>query len=208
MKPVLTLIVLLLSLTSCKGQSEPERTVGGRCQDCVALLDYKMLNVTLASTVTLPGYQDYGPKLKITGTVFQNDGKTPASDVILYIYHVDRTGRYTPSANPKGWEERHGQFRSWLKTGKDGSYTFYTFRPVSYPNSQIPEHIHLYVKEPNTIPYYIDSIEFESDPLLTTEKKQAAKNRGGSGIVQLQKENDIYTAHRNIILGLNIPEYD
>ena len=64
------------------------------------------------------------------------------------------------------------------------------------------------MKEPNTIPYYIDSYFFESDPKLTTEKRKSQKNRGGSGIVRLEKENGIWTANRNLILGMNIPDYE
>lgn len=140
--------------------------------------------------------------------MFQKDGKTPAKDILLYVYHVDRTGIYRPGEHPVSWEERHGQHRGWIKTGSDGKFTFYTFRPVPYPEVREPEHIHIYVKEPNTIPYYIDSYLFESDPTLTDEKKQSQKNRGGSGIVQLKKENGLWTTNRNIILGQNIPDYE
>ncbi|MEM7297507.1 MAG: intradiol ring-cleavage dioxygenase [Bacteroidota bacterium] len=203
------LLITLIAL-SCKSQSniEPERKVGGPCEDCEALLDYELLNITPQSVDTLPGFQENEPKIKITGTVFQSDKTTPAQDVLLYVYHVDRTGRYTPGANPVGWERRHGQHRGWLITDKDGKFAFYTFRPVSYPEVQEPEHIHIYVKEANTVPYYIDSYLFESDPTLTEEEKQAEKNRGGSGIIRLRKENGIWTANRDIILGLNIPNYE
>jgi len=90
---------------------------------------------------------------------------------------------------------------------ENGKFTFYTFRPAYYPEFQEPEHIHIYVKEPNTIPYYIDSYFFDSDSLLTQEKKESHKNRGGSRIIKLQLEDRIWTANRDIILGLNIPNY-
>ncbi|MGB0524872.1 MAG: intradiol ring-cleavage dioxygenase [Flammeovirgaceae bacterium] len=212
MKRYLGIFFTILIFISCRSQSnsntETERDVGGPCQDCEALLDYKMLSITPESIDTLPGFRDNEPKIKITGTVFQKDGKTPAENVLLYVYHVDRAGVYQSSDQPMGWEKRHGQYRGWLKTGKDGKFTFYTFRPAPYPEVQEPEHIHIYIKEPNTIPYYIDSYLFESDPTLTEEVKQVKRNRGGSGIVKLEKENGIWTANRNIILGLNIPDYE
>nr|WP_255610503.1 intradiol ring-cleavage dioxygenase [Robertkochia sp. 3YJGBD-33] len=202
--------MISLIATSCKGQAnaETERSVGGPCQDCEATLDYQKLNIEPKVIDTLPGFQDNEPKIKITGTVFQNDGKTPAKDIILYVYHVDRNGIYQPSEKPVGWEKTHGQHRSWLKTGTDGKFTFFTFRPASYPEAEEPEHIHIYVKEPNTIPYYLDSYLFESDPNLTEEKIQNLKNRGGNGIVKLEMKNGIWTANRDIILGLNIPDYE
>ncbi|MCM5661457.1 dioxygenase family protein [Galbibacter mesophilus] len=200
------LIILLLNVSSCKGQTE--RNVGGPCEDCEALLDYKKLNIKPNAIDTIPGFLKNDPKIKITGTVFQKDGKTPASDVVLYIYQVDRKGIYQSSNQPIGWEKRHGQHRTWLKTGNDGKYIFYTFRPASYPTSNEPEHIHIYVKEPNTVPYYLSNYLFESDPLLIDKIKQSDKNRGGSGVIQLEMKNDILTANRDIVLGLNIPNYD
>ncbi|TYA92335.1 peptidase associated/transthyretin-like domain-containing protein [Seonamhaeicola marinus] len=210
MKKSLGILLLTLFAFSCKGQSnsDVERNVGGPCQDCKAVLDFKELNIKPKSTDTLPGFENNEPKIKITGTAFKRDGKTPAENILLYVYHVDRNGIYQPSETPVGWEKRHGQFRGWLKTGTDGKFTFYTFRPLPYPEVQEPEHIHIYVKEPNTIPYYIDSYLFESDPTLTEDKKQSLKNRGGSGIIKLKQENGIWTANRDLILGLNIPDYE
>lgn len=167
-----------------------------------------MLNITPRPIDTLPGFLKNTPKIKITGKVFKKDGKTPAHDVLIYVYHVDRNGIYQPSDEPIGWEKRHGQYRGWLKTGINGKFTFYTFRPAHYPEMQEPEHIHIYVKEPNTIPYYLDSYLFESDSMLTNDKKEEQKERGGSGVIKLELEDGIWTANRDIILGLNIPNYD
>ncbi|WP_115902045.1 peptidase associated/transthyretin-like domain-containing protein [Tenacibaculum gallaicum] len=210
LKHYLGILFLTLIVTSCKGQSQTktERKVGGACEDCKALLDYKILNIAPKPIDTLPGFHENEPKLKITGIAFKKDGETPAKNVVLYIYHTDRNGIYQPSEKPIGWEKRHGQHRGWLRTGKGGKFTFYTFRPASYPKTQEPEHIHIYAKEPNTIPYYIDSYHFESDPSLTEERKQSKRNRGGSGIIHLKKEAGIWTANRDIILGLNIPDYE
>lgn len=210
MKKYFEILLLTLFVFSCKGQSNSnvERNVGGPCQDCEAVLDFKALTIPPKSTDTLPGYENNEPKVKISGTVFQKDGKTPAENVILYIYHTDRNGIYQPSEKPVAWEKTHGQYRGWLKTGKDGKFTFHTFRPAPYPKVQEPEHIHIYVKEPTTIPYYIDSYFFESDSLLTEEKKRSHKKRGGSGVIKLKMKDGAWTANRDLILGLNIPDYE
>ena len=210
MKNYLGILILTFMAISCKGQADTntERNVGGPCEDCEAALDYKLLNRIPKPIDTLPGFHENKPKIKITGTVFQKDGKTPAENSILYVYHVDSNGIYQPSDAPIGWEKRHGQYREWLKTGKDGKFTFYTFRPASYPEVDEPAHIHMYVKEPNTIPYYIDSYLFEDDPMLTKEIKESLKLRGGSGILKLEMKKGILTANRDLILGLNIPDYE
>jgi protocatechuate 3,4-dioxygenase beta subunit len=210
MKNIFEILLVGLIAVSCIAQPDKkkEKVVGGPCEDCEALLDYQKLGITPKPIDTLPGFSENDPKIKITGTVFHIDGSTPAENVVIYLYHVDRKGLYQPSKNPVGWEKTHGQYRCWLKTGTDGKFTFYTFRPAPYPEVQEPEHIHIYLKESNTIPYYIDSYFFESDSTLTEDKKQSLKNRGGSGIVKLEMIDGIWTAKRDLILGLNIPDYD
>ena len=210
MRKIFNLFFLVLTTLSCKGQTEAntERSVGGPCEDCEATLDYRILNITPSAIDTLVGFLNTEPKIKITGTVFKRDGRTPAKNILLYVYHTSRNGIYEPSKNPIGWEKRHGQFRGWMKTDDDGKFTFFTFRPAPYPEVHEPEHIHIYIKEPNTIPYYIDSYIFEDDPTLTTEIIQSEKNRGGSGVIKLEEQNGILTANRDIILGLKIPNYE
>lgn len=185
----------------CAGQ-----TVGGGCEGCEAIHEFGEKNLT--STDTLPGFGSSEPKLKLTGTVFQRDGKTSANDVILYIYHTDRKGLYPKKGNETGWAKRHGYLRGWIKTDQSGRYTFYTFRPVAYPDRSEPEHIHLTVKEPDKNEYYLDDYLFEDDPILTQEKRSLLSNRGGSGIGNPKQENGMLTFRRDIILGLNIPDYE
>ena len=148
------------------------------------------------------------PKLKITGKVHQSDGKSPAEGVIIYIYHTNRNGIYQTKGDENGWAKRHGFIRGWLKTDSKGNYTFYTFRPAAYPDRNEPEHIHLTVKEPGKIAYYLDDFVFEDDPLLTIEKRKNLENRGGSGVVNPTLENGILTINRDLFLGLNIPDYE
>ncbi|WP_111668973.1 dioxygenase family protein [Algoriphagus litoralis] len=189
---------------NCSGQSQ--KSVGGSCEGCEAIYEFGEENLT--NVDTLPDFESTEPKLKLTGTVFQRDGKTPAKDVILYVYHTDRTGFYPKKGNETGWARRHGYLRGWIKTDQSGRYTFYTFRPVAYPDRTEPEHIHLTVKEPDKNEYYLDDFVFEDDPILTQEKRSFLSNRGGSGIGNPEPENGMLIFRRDIILGLNIPDYE
>jgi protocatechuate 3,4-dioxygenase beta subunit len=200
-------VVFLLSF-SC-GQSQSGKTdalpIGGGCEGCEALLEFGRR--VLSPIDTLPKFSETEPKLKITGIVYQNDGRSPAADVILYVYQTNREGIYETNGDEKGWARRHGIIRGWVKTAEDGRYTFYTFRPASYPDSDEPAHIHLTVKEPGKNPYYLDSFVFEDDPLLTQKERSALENRGGSGIINPHLEQGVKVATRDIILGLSIPNY-
>lgn len=212
MKRLSTLFLIILLASGCQAQEnrakqQASQHVGGPCEGCEALHEYG--EKTLSPVDTLPGFGKPGTdKLKVTGTVYQKDGKTPAEGVILYIYHTDETGVYPTRGNETGWAKRHGYLRGWIRTGTDGRYTFYTLRPHSYPSRTQPAHIHVTVKEPDKNEYYLDDFLFDSDPLLSQKIRESRANRGGAGIVSLQKEGNLLVAKRDIILGRNIPDYD
>ncbi|MGM5471278.1 intradiol ring-cleavage dioxygenase [Flavobacteriaceae bacterium LMO-SS05] len=193
---------ILLMFSCAEGQN---KLVGGPCEGCEAIYGYG--NKLLKSVDTLPDFNNASQKIKISGVVYKLDGVTPAKEVILYVYHTNDEGIYPSRPNSKGWEKRHGYLRTWLKTDKKGSYSFYTSRPASYPNSNIPQHIHITVKEPNKNEYYINDYYFDDDPNLTAKIKNDTRPRGGNGVLKLQKKGNIMVATRDLVLGLNIPNY-
>ncbi|MDN3724935.1 intradiol ring-cleavage dioxygenase [Aequorivita sp. SDUM287046] len=212
MKVFAALFIFIITFSSCESQTKKAEkasshiVVGGPCEGCEAIFEYG--NQPLSPVDTLPDFEKTEPKLKLTGTVFENDGKTPAENVIVYIYHTNRKGIYATNGNEIGWAKRHGYIRGWIKTDKTGKYTFFTSRPAAYPNAKEPEHIHLTVKEPNKNEYYIDDVIFDDDPFLTQKHRERLTDRGGSGIVKPILNGGILCLNRNIILGLNIPDYD
>lgn len=201
--PFLTAVIVLLS-QSCNAQVKKDYLLlGGPCEGCEGIFEFG--NNRLDHIDTLPDFQKYDPKLKITGTIYKPDGKTPAPGVILYIYHTNPAGEYPTRGDEKGWGKRHGYIRGWVKTDREGKYTFYTHKPGSYAAN--PAHIHPTILEPNGSYYYIDEFYFESDPFLT--EPPAASPYGGSGIVKPEKiEENYFVVKRDIILGLNVPGYN
>jgi protocatechuate 3,4-dioxygenase beta subunit len=182
--------------------------VGGRCEGCEAIYESPVSFDKLSNIDTLPDFNEPGPKIEISGIVYQRDGKTPAKDVIIYVYHTDQTGKYTSKADARGWGKRHGYIRGWMKTDRNGYYQFYTLRPAHYPEGNVIEHIHVTVKEPDKNEYWISSYLFDDDPLLTPEKRRLEDKRGGDGIVKLiPQENGISHGTRHILLGVNVPDY-
>lgn len=160
-----------------------------------------------------PGWNEPGQKLLVTGVIFQPDGKTPASNVVLYYYHTNAEGRYihrpevARSMAPNELGQTHGYLRGWVRTGKDGKYAIHTLMPEPYPNDTIAAHIHATIKEPDFKEYYIDDFVFDSDPLVNEEYRQKEENRCGSGILHLERKEDLLIGKRDIILGLNIPDH-
>jgi protocatechuate 3,4-dioxygenase beta subunit len=180
--------------------------IGGNCEGCEAIFEYGSKKLSWIDT--LPDFKETGPRLEISGTIYQADGETPARDVILYIYHTDQKGVYPQKGNETGWAKRHGYLRGWIKTNADGRYKFYTLRPASYPNSRAPQHIHPTIKEPGKNEYWIDEYLFADDPFVDEQTKASQQKRGGVGLITLMKDkNGIWIGKRDIILGLNIPDY-
>lgn len=210
MKKLFFMLISIFLITACQAQDRQEAKnaavhIGGSCEGCEAIHEWG--GRALTPVDTLPDYWEQGPKLKITGTVYELDGETPARDVILYIYHTDQQGRYPTKGDEKGWGKRHGYLRGWIKTGADGQYTFYTLKPGIYPERNSPAHIHATVKEPARNEYYIEEYVFDDDPLLNMAE-EGKSPRGGTGIMSLRKEGELLVAERDIILGLNIPDYE
>jgi len=206
MKRQLSILILTVLLSSCGNSQNPEsiRLIGGPCEGCEAIFEYG--NKKLTSVDTLPDFLEKGPKIKVSGTIYQNDGKTPAENVILYIYHTDQNGIYATKGGETGWGKRHGYIRGWIKTDNNGKYAFYTLRPGVYPDRSTPAHIHPTILEPNGKYYWIGSYHFEGDTLLTKNEIFPESPRGGSnGLLTLKKEGDIWVGARDFILGKNIP---
>jgi len=203
-----TMTALLLSCQHTNSQTKKtsSQKVGGPCEGCEAIYESKIPFEALNEVDTLPFFGKKGAKLVISGTVFEADGKTPAPDVVLYIYHTDPSGRYYMTGNETGWGKRHGALRGWVKTNTKGEYKFYTLRPASYPNDGPPAHIHVTIKEPGKNEYWIDDFHFDDDPVLKAHPG-SFQNRGGNGVLTLKKKDDTYYGQRNIYLGMNIPGY-
>jgi protocatechuate 3,4-dioxygenase beta subunit len=208
---------ICLCWQSCKGQNiektkipltknQPNTIIGGRCDGCEIM--YEGMPGLINDTDTSDGWNEAGQKLIVTGTVFKLDGKSPAPGIILYYWQTDHTGHYSLKPGMPEKASRHGHLRGWVKTNDKGQYSIYTIHPAAYPGERIPQHIHFLVKEPTLKnEYYIDDLYFDDDPFLTGEERKKLPQRGGNGIVKVEKNGTAELARFNITLGLNIPGY-
>lgn len=203
------LIMICLLLVSClKSQETPApeaKLIGGPCEGCEAVFEYGSTKLT--ATDTLPGYAETKQPLKLSGTIYQPNGRTPAEDVILYIHHTNEKGIYPTRGDEEGWARRHGYLRGWVKTGKDGQYSFYTRLPGTYPDRSEPAHIHPFILEPGGKYYWVETLFFENDPLLTEDHIKNNSRGSSSGVLKLKKESKGFSAHKDFVLGKNIPDY-
>ncbi|MCT8339043.1 dioxygenase family protein [Altibacter lentus] len=208
------MLLACINLTSCNSQNTKKETETLSDDFDKSMPFYYKMPKNLSATDTSPAFKEKGKKILLTGTVYQIDGKTPASNVILYYYQTNTKGIYATKES----EERnmpknklghtHGYIRGWLKTDEQGNYSIYTIQPETYPSRDQPAHVHITVKEKNmNEPYYIDDFVFDNDRLLTTQWRKSMENRGGSGVIRFVQKDSLWVGERNIYLGLNIPDY-
>ena len=210
-------IATLNFLTDCNGQTKTEsnqneiktdknKLIGGGCDGCELM--YVGMPKVISSEHTSNGWDEGKQKLILTGKVFQLDGRTPASDVVIYYWHTDDSGLYSSNDQTPKQAKEHGKLRGWVKSDKSGNYKIKTSRPDAYPNDNIPQHIHLSIKEPDIINEYYADLYFDDDPLYLKHKKKYGKlDRAGTEILRIVLDGNIQIAEHNIVLGLNIPDY-
>lgn len=118
-----------------------------------------------------------GTPLRIRGTLYRPDGATPIAGALVFAYHTDRTGLYNNDRTPHSWR-LHGAAR----TGPDGRFEFETIRPASYPDTRIPQHVHVALSTPDGR-YHAGEWRFDDDPMVTADERAASARAGEFGWV-------------------------
>ncbi len=195
------LLWVLLMITPTLTAREP--ILGQPCEGCEEV--FNGLHEPLASQSRIAPVDAEGTALTLTGTVRDRSGEARPG-VVLYAYQTDHRGLY-PNAGPGG--SQHGTYRGWVRTDDAGHFRFDTIRPARYPDSELPEHIHLHVLEAGCGTYYIDDVMFSDDPMLTpVMRRSLATGRGGTGIVDPDLVDKTWQVRRDIVLGTGISDYD
>ena len=147
--------------------------------------------------------EEPGERIIISGTIYRPDGKTPAKDIIVYVYHTNIKGVYPKKGDESGNGKYHGYLRGWMKTDARGKYEFETIRPAPYQtHGGEPAHIHFNIEGPKYPEYWLTALWFQDDSRVTDEYKKSVKRSGGfSNVTTLTKdENNLSRGERNIIL--------
>ncbi len=104
--------------------------------------------------------KEKGKRLRIGGTVFGSDCKTPLAGALLDIWHADAEGNYHDA------KEQY-RLRGQILTDARGRYEFETIRPGNYKLDEgwRPAHIHFTVSSPGHEPV-TTQLYFRGDPYL------------------------------------------
>lgn len=163
---------------------------------------YDYAELQLNNTDTIPDFESKQNKLKISGTIYESDGVTPAKDIILFIEQADEHGDFDLREHK---EKRYVHHSGWIKTDANGQYTFYTFIPGNDRRYNQLQQLFPVVKEPSKPEYEIASFLFDEDPLLTKLcRKRIAKKDDPTRILKPKKEGDLLVVKKDIVLPSDI----
>ncbi|QNL22336.1 intradiol ring-cleavage dioxygenase [Hyphobacterium sp. CCMP332] len=186
------------NLVDQKSESQIHSAYDPTCEWCGA--NEAPLDIDWKTTIAGP--DEEGERMIISGTVFMKDGKTPAKDVIVYVYHTNNEGVYPKRGDEKGNGKRHGYLRAWMKTNADGQYQFESIRPAAYQShGGEPAHIHYVIKAPGQEEYWLDALIFSDDPRSTGVHLNSDRNGGFSHITDMKRdENGVWIGNRDILI--------
>ena len=119
-----------------------------------------------------------GERLRVEGLVFAPDGTTPVEGAIVYAYQTDATGRYsTPPA-------RTPRLRGFMKTDREGRFSYDTIRPGSYPGGRNPAHVHHQVWGAGYPAQWASDLLFDGDPLVPEAERRRSDALGRFSFVK------------------------
>jgi protocatechuate 3,4-dioxygenase, beta subunit len=120
-----------------------------------------------------------GEPMIVSGQVFNPAGREPVPGVVVYAYHTDIKGLYTPTG-----QARPPRLRGWARTDEAGRYEFRTIRPAPYPGGGVPAHIHFYVSGAGYPRQETEELRFAGDRYLNAEIVDSSRRLGQFGGVR------------------------
>ena len=151
------------------------------------------------ATASLAPPGEPGEAMIVSGTVRDQAGQ-PVAGALLYVFHADAKGYYTPD---RVMDEPHARLFGFMKTGSDGRYEFRTIRPGGYPQQPIPQHIHLLVTAEGFRDHGCRStcqLVFDDDPRMTVAWQAWAKAGGNPVLHVTRDQNGAQRCEYDIVL--------
>jgi protocatechuate 3,4-dioxygenase beta subunit len=131
------------------------------------------------AAVTMVAKDEPGAPLVVDGRVDDDQGK-PIADAMVYAYHTDARGFYgyeRAHVGGDGGDFKHARLFAYARTDRNGAFVLHTIRPASYPDTDLPQHIHFEVTAKGKATL-VTEILFADDPKLDHATTQNAKRNG------------------------------
>jgi protocatechuate 3,4-dioxygenase beta subunit len=122
--------------------------------------------VDAPSTGRLATPGEPGDRLAVSGIVVNEMG-APIPRASIYVYQTDAEGYY---GQKPASDSRNPRLYLLLRSAADGTWSFDTIRPGSYPGSRVPGHIHFEVAAPG-FARRVFEIVFDGDPFIMDQMR-------------------------------------
>ena len=142
-----------------------------------------MASEGVGSSLDLAPPSEPGEPLVIEGTLYETDGETPISGLLIHVYHTDAEGYYSPNNTRADNPRIQGD----LRTDAKGHYRIVTIRPGAYPDARVPAHVH-YVVDPDGPREQRFELFFEGDPYLSAGALERSRDQGTSASIRPLEE--------------------
>lgn len=136
-------------------------------------------NYAPKSEIKITNESEPGEKIKVICEVKDESGN-PVSNALVYIYQTDNRGYYgkdTPHILANEGDYRHARLFGYLHTDDKGKINIETIKPVGYPKSTLPRHIHIVISKEG-YNYFGTELLFDDDDRLSEEQRARALKEG------------------------------
>ena len=162
---ILGILLVLLSLTSAVARES-------RCRD----------SEPQGSSIMIAGTEEPGERMVVKGRVTGQDGRGIAG-LTVHLYHTDKDGYY----NRDEADDDPVRLCGTLRTADDGSFSYETIRPGSYPGGGVPAHVHYEVRGEGVSQQSFE-LRFADDPLNRRENGEVRPiRRDNEGIWRVEQ---------------------
>ncbi|MBL8822717.1 MAG: hypothetical protein JNJ77_09035 [Planctomycetia bacterium] len=155
-------------------------------------------------TVTMVTEKEPGEKFLFEGVVKDVQGQ-PISGALIYLYHTSAKGWYSDKAahiTGNGGDFQHARLFTYLKTDDKGRYSFRSIRPASYPQTDLPQHVHVAISKPGILQELLHTeIQFEDDPMLTAEKRKDSVRHGCVVVKPVKQKDGVFHVQADFKVG-------
>ncbi|HET9482017.1 MAG TPA: protocatechuate 3,4-dioxygenase [Candidatus Polarisedimenticolia bacterium] len=154
----------------------------------------------IAARIVIPGPDEPGAPLVVSGTIYAPDGRTPLEGMTLHVYHTDAKGLYSEDDARKPDGRPASRLAGTMRTDAAGRYEFRTIRPGSYPGSRVPAHIHARIEGPGYPQAWIEDYVFEDDPYLpeSIRSRHAAEGSFSPVLKPIRGDDGVMRGARDI----------
>ena len=136
------------------------------------------------------GPQEPGEHMTVRLRLTDAAGK-PAAGVLVYAYQTSAKGFYAQDAahvQAIAGDVNHARLFGYVTTDGEGRVELRTIRPAGYPNSDLPQHIHLHAdREGQSLG--VSEVVFTDDPRLT-ESVREQYEEGGAIVTTPTRQDD------------------